>query len=202
MESKLKQRADVQKLEKSLKRMEIGLKCFDTAEEAVDYLDGAIDGTTVGFGGSMTVQEIGLYPRLSAHNQTFWHWYGGDFADAAKADVYICSANGIAATGEIINIDGTGNRVAATVFGHRKVYFVAGINKLGEDYDKALWRARNVAAPKNALRFQKPTPCVKGGRCFNCASPERICRALTVLWDKPTSIEEMEVVLIDAELGY
>ena len=106
-------------------------------------------------------------------------------------------------TGELINIDGTGNRVASTIFGHEEVYFIVGINKLAPDYDAALWRARNVASPKNARRLGKKTPCaVRGDKCYDCKSPERICRALAVLWERPTGIGRAEVVLVNEPLGY
>ena len=151
----------------------------------------------------MTIQELGLYPRLSAHNWVIWHWEGGSLAEAAQTQVYLSSVNGLSETGELINIDGTGNRVASTLYGHRRVYFVVGANKIAPDYDAALWRARNIASPKNAQRLGKKTPCaVKGDRCYDCQSPERICRALTVLWEKPQGIEHMEIVLVEQELGY
>ena len=101
-----------------------------------------------------------------------------------------------------VNIDGNCNRVAASMFGPKRVYYVVGINKIAPDFEKALWRARNVAAPKNAQRLGKKTPCaVKADRCYDCKSPERICRGLSVLWRKPTGFEQAEVVLIGEELG-
>lgn len=191
------------KLTKNLEERGFAVRSFATAAEAADYLDREIDGVSVGFGGSMTVQEMGLYPRLAAHNRAVWHWDQAGLAEAAVTDVYIASVNGLAETGEIINIDGTGNRVASTLFGHKKVYFVVGKNKIAPDYDKALWRARNIASPKNAQRIGVNTPCAaKGDKCYGCKSPERICRGLVVLWERPKAIEHMEVVLIDEELGY
>ena len=151
----------------------------------------------------MTAQQMGLYPRLSAHNKAVWHWEGGTLPEAMNTDAYITSVNGLAETGELINIDGTGNRVASTLFGHRRVYFVVGVNKIAPDYDAALWRARNIASPKNAQRLGRKTPCaVKGDRCYNCSSPERICRGLTVLWEPMGGAEVTEVLLINQELGY
>ena len=91
---------------------------------------------------------------------------------------------------------------ASTLYGHQKVYFVIGTNKIAPDYDAALWRARNIAAPLNARRLERKTPCVKTGRCMNCSSPERICRGLVVLWEKPALIPEVEVVIIEQELGF
>lgn len=194
---------DMEELKKNLQARGFAVSYFDTAPQAADYLDAQIDGTSVGIGGSMTVKELGLYDRLSAHNRVFWHWEGAAREDAANTEVYISSVNGLAQTGELINIDGSGNRLASTLFGHKKVYFVVGVNKLAPDYDGALWRARNIAAPKNALRFGVKTPCAaKGDRCYDCNSPERICRALLVLWEKPHGIPEMEVVLINQELGF
>ena len=123
-------------------------------------------------------------------------------SSATGAQVYLTSVNGAAETGELINIDGTGNRVASGLFGHEKVYFIVGRNKVAPDYDAALWRARNIAAPKNAQRLGRNTPCAaKGDRCYDCKSPERICRALVVYWEKPGSMD-MEVVLVDEDLGY
>ena len=117
--------------------------------------------------------------------------------------MYLSSVNAIAETGEILNIDGTGNRVAATLYGHKKLYLVTGVNKIAADYDAALWRARNIASPKNAQRLQKKTPCaLHGDKCYDCSSPERICRGLVVLWEPVKGIGETEVVLIGEALGY
>lgn len=194
---------DWTKLTKNLEARDFTVRAFATADEAADYLDKEIDGVSVGFGGSMTVQEMGLYPRLAAHNNAVWHWDKAGLEQAAVTDVYISSVNGLAETGELINIDGTGNRVASTLFGHKKVYFVVGKNKIAPDCEKALWRARNIASPKNAQRIGVNTPCaVKGDKCYDCKSPQRICRGLVVLWEKPKAIESMEVILIDEELGY
>ena len=118
-----------------------------------------------------------------------------------NAQVYLTSANALAETGEILNIDGGGNRVASTLFGHEKVYFIIGRNKLAPTYEEALWRARNIAAPKNAQRLKKKTPCaVKGDRCYDCKSPDRICRALVTLWE-PMMGMETEILLVDQDLG-
>lgn len=182
---------------------------FDTAAEAAAYLDKSIDGKTVGAGGSITLQEMGLYDLLAAHNQMYWHWHAAEGMDtkefqrrAATADIYISSVNAIAETGELINIDGTGNRVSSTLYGHQKLYLVAGVNKIAGDYDTALWRARNIASPKNAQRLGRKTPCaLKADKCYDCSSPERICRGLVVLWE-PMNSMEMEIVLIGQDLGY
>lgn len=179
------------------------VKVFATGAEAAVYLNSEIDGKSVGIGGSKTIQDMGLYETLSAHNDVHWHWVSGPeaHAKASTADVYLTSANGLTEAGEIINIDGAGNRVASTLFGHQKVYFVIGKNKLAPTYEEALWRVRNIAAPKNAQRLGKKTPCaVKGDRCYDCKSPDRICRGLVVHWG-PMMGKEAEVILVDEEMG-
>ena len=195
---------DFTTVQKNLSDRGFAVKTFANGAEAAAYLDGAIDGKSVGIGGSVTAQELGLYDQLASHNEVHWHWTNGpaERAAAMGAQVYITSVNGLAETGELINIDGAGNRVAGTLFGHEKVYFIVGRNKLAPTYDQALWRARNIAAPKNAQRLKCKTPCaVKGDRCYDCKSPDRICRGLVVLWEAMMGME-MEVVLVDEELGY
>ena len=121
---------------------------------------------------------------------------------ASQAEIYISSVNGISEQGEIVNIDGTGNRVAAISYGPSKVYLVVGANKVASDYESALFRARNVAAPLNAKRLNRKTPCAANAdKCYDCTSPERICRNLSVLWTKPSGAE-YEVILIKESLGY
>ena len=198
---------EYEKLTKALEEHGFAVSRFATAKEAAIYINQKLDGTTVGIGGSVTVKEMGLFDLLSAHNEVFWHWVEGAPADtqekAAQAEVYITSVNGLAETGELINIDGGGNRVGSTLYGHKRVIFVVGRNKIAPDFDAALWRARNIAAPKNAQRLGRKTPCaVKGDKCYDCKSPERICGACVTLWRKPRSIPDAEVVLIDEDLGY
>ncbi len=198
---------DFSRVKQNLEARGFRVSVFATAAEAADYLDSAIDNTSVGFGGSVTLEQMGLYERLERHDRVNWHWRptvdGADARQAAMtAEHYITSVNGLAETGELINIDGTGNRVASTLYGHKKVWFVVGRNKLAPTYEEALRRARNIAAPKNAQRLKRKTPCaVKADHCYDCKSPERICRGLVVLWEAIGSME-MEVVLVDEALGY
>ena len=197
--------ANIEKLRKNLESEGFQTSYFDTARQACAYLDGALDGVSIGFGGSQTVREMGLYEILSRHNRTYWHWDRVRDVlpqEATDADVYICSLNGVSENGELINIDGGGNRVASNLFGHKKIYFIIGVNKIAPDYDAALWRARNIAAPLNAKRLNKKTPCVQAGHCCDCHSPDRICRALLVYWEKPTLAGDIEVVIVGENLGY
>lgn len=197
-----------EKLKETLEKNGFTVSVFADGKAAAEYLNREIDGVTVGCGGSMTLTEMGAQESLAKHNTLYCHGITpGDpwevMAKAATAEVYVLSANAIAEdTGEILNIDGNGNRVSASLFGHRKVYFVAGKNKVSPDYDSALWRLRNVVAPKNAQRLGRKTPCaVKADKCYDCHSPDRICRGLVVLYQKMRPMD-MEVVLIDQELGY
>lgn len=200
---------DFAKVESALRERGYQVTVCPTKAAASEYLNAKIDGVSVGFGGSVTLKELGAAESLSKHNTVFSHWDvpAGMSADevrqrAMTADVYLTSANGLAETGEIINIDGTGNRVASTFYGHKKVYFVIGRNKLAPTYDEALWRARNIASPKNAQRLGVQTPCAaKGDKCYDCKSPQRICRGLSVMWGAVKSCET-EIVLVDEELGY
>ena len=140
---------------------------------------------------------------MSQNNTVDWHWKAPGKEtrrQAAFTDVYCCSANAISEDGEIFNIDGTGNRVAGTLFGHERVFIVAGTNKICPDFDAALKRARNTAAVKNAERLDKKTPCRIDGVCHDCHGREGICRALTVLWG-PMNGMETEIVLIDGDWG-
>ena len=195
-------------IKKNLEKLGYKVSTFKTAADATKYLDSEIDGKTVGFGGSVTLEDMGLFDTLSKHNEVYWHHITKDPAQkeiqrqhAAVADVYLSSVNGIAETGEIINIDGMGNRVASTIYGHKKVYFVVGKNKMAPDYDSALWRARNIASPMNAKRLNRKTPCAISGHCHDCNSRDRLCCSLNVLWFKPL-YSEYEVVLIEEDLGY
>ena len=194
-------------LKQTLEQNGFTVTVFAAGAEAADYLNREIDGVTVGCGGSMTLRQLGLYESLSAHNTLYYHGLSDDPKEAQRqamsTEVYLLSANGIAEdTGEIISIDGTGNRAASTLFGHKKVYFVAGRNKVSPDFASALHRVRNVVAPKNAQRLGRKTPCAKNAdRCYNCKSPERICRGLVVHYQRMLSME-MEVVLVDEDLGF
>ena len=190
-------------VKKNLEARGFTVTVCETAAEAAAYLNKSIDDKTVGIGGSLTIKELDIHNKLVLHNEVYWHWLGGqtDRDLAAGADVYLTSANGLAETGEIINIDGVGNRIASTMYGHEKVYFVIGRNKLAPTYEAALERARNIAGPKNAQRLKRNTPCaVKGDRCYDCSSPERICGMLTVHWRAPMGMPT-EVILVNEDLG-
>ena len=200
---------DFTKVKEALEKKGYTVRCFDTAAAATAYLDSAIDGKVVGFGDSESMIAMGLYHALARHNEVYDPKHpreGWDFYATARqcltADIFLTSVNGLAETGEMVNIDGTGNRVAGSLFGHEKVYFVIGQNKLVPTLDEACFRARNIAAPLNAARHGYRTPCaIRQDRCYDCRSPQRICSAQTIYWKKMNHME-MEVLLIDEDLGF
>lgn len=196
---------DFTTVEKNLKARGYAVRVYATLKEAADYLDGVLDNVTVGIGGSATVKASGLYDRLRKHNTVVWHWMQEPAAQARRnameTEVYLTSVNALAESGEMVSIDGAGNRISSMLFGHEKVYFLVGRNKITPTYEDAIWRARNVAAPKRAQQMNAKTPCaVEGNRCYDCKSPGRICHGMVTLWS-PMSSMEAEVLLIDEELG-
>ena len=152
-------------------------------------------------GGSMTFKEMGFPEAFADSTEVHWHWVTkGEYYQTP--DIYLTSANALSESGEAVNIDGTCNRVAGTLYGPKQCMFVCGINKLCPDLASAVERARNVAAPKNAQRLGTRTPCAADGKCHDCKSPARICRALVVHMGAPKGFEKCEIVLVGEPLGY
>ena len=174
---------------------------FPTANEAARYIASACAGKSVSLGGSMTFQEMGFPEAFADSTEVHWHWVTkGEYYQTP--DIYLTSANALSESGEAVNIDGTCNRVAGTLYGPKQCMFVCGINKLCPDLASAVERARNVAAPKNAQRLGTRTPCAADGKCHDCKSPARICRALVVHMGAPKGFEKCEIVLVGESLGY
>ena len=195
--------ADLKVARENLEKKGYTAKLFETGEQAAAYINGQIDQTSVAIGGMKTAEQLGLFDSLAEHNEVIWHWRqdaGEALPKAMKTDCYITSANALSEDGTIVCIDHVGNRLSSILYGHRKVYFVIGVNKLADTADDAVLRARNVAAPLRAKSMGKKTPCVFKDRCFDCKSPDRICNGMLTLM-KPMGSCEMEVILIDEELG-
>jgi len=200
---------DLQAIAATFQKHGFETSVFESAADAAAYLNGKIDGMSVSYGGSMTVSQMGLLDMLKTHNDVIGHWDIPEgmsrqevYAKAAVTDVYLCSANGASETGELVNIDGHGNRVSSALFGHKKVYFIVGVNKFAPTLEEAMWRARNIASPKNAQRLGRKTPCaLKGDRCYDCNSPERICNGFVIHARKLSSCDT-EIVLVNEALGF
>lgn len=199
--------ADLEKTRKNLEGRGFHVHGFATGAEAAEYLVQTLQKTSIGIGGSVTIDTLGVYDRLCAgDNEVFWHWknHAPDTRErAGRAEAYLCSANGVSETGEIVNIDGCGNRVTGTIYGPQRVFLVVGRNKIAPDLNAAIDRARNVAAPLNARRLKRHTPCSVGElRCHDCRSREKVCGVMTVFFMPPTSVREFHVLLVDEDLGY
>ncbi|MDR2089048.1 MAG: lactate utilization protein [Clostridiales Family XIII bacterium] len=186
---------------------------FETAEEAKRALIDSIDAhETVAMGGSMTIKEMGIKEALALKGiELLAHIDAASFEErveilrkAAVTDVYLSSINALTADGMLLNTDGLGNRVASGIFGHRRVCYIAGVNKIVRNLQEALIRIKNVAAPLNAKRLNKHTPCAVTGKCENCNAGERLCRATVILERPLTGVgsAEIAVFLVNERLGY
>lgn len=196
----------VEQLRKNFMKKGYGFDFFSDERDAVKFIVANVpEGKSVAFGGSMTLEEIGLYDALrDAGHLVVWHWKK-DVEDpvrkARSCDYYISGTNGVSEEGHLVNIDGNGNRVSALSFGHEKVFVVVGTNKFTKTLEEAEVRARTIAAPLNAQRFDIKTPCKGTKKCFDCNSPDRICRIFSVIERCPKSFP-IHVIVIDKELGY
>ena len=205
-------------IEERMKRTVERLRAHDfealyvqTREEAVrEILTRVTPPMSVGAGGSVTIRELGILDQLRAKGHTiFDHWALGlskeETLKLRKAqltsDIFLSSVNAITMNGELVNIDGAGNRVASTIFGPGKVILVAGYNKIVENVQEAISRVRNMATPPNARRLKIDVPCAKAGRCLDCDSPNRICRVI-VIHERRPSLTNMVIILVGEELGY
>ena len=164
------------------------------------------EGSTVTMGGGMSVHEIGLVRALKSGNYNFIDRDEMEDKRAAAlaaydADYFLASCNAITDDGILVNIDGNSNRVSAIAHGPRHVLFIVGMNKVSKDVDGALKRARNVAAPINAQRFDIETPCTKTGSCMDCKSPDTICcQFLVTRYSRHDG--RINVILVDDVLGF
>ncbi len=196
-----------EKIMKSLKNNGYKVSYYETQEQASKYLVNNIKAYTIGFGDSQTLAKMKLAELLVKKNVVIdpSTYSGVEFYDIARktllTDIVLTSVNAAAETGELVNIDGAGNRVAGSLFGHQKVYFIFGKNKIEATLEKAIWRARNIAGPQNAKRLGCKTPCViKGDRCYDCSSPDRICNSLNIHLKKMEGVEA-EIIMINQSLG-
>lgn len=169
----------------------------------------------IGLGDSLTLKEIGVLRALDERGANYLNpWRPGISREESMAlrrqafttDVFLTGTNALTLDGKLVNIDGLGNRVAAMIFGPKKVVVVAGINKLVPDLEAALWRIKNVAAPVNARKHDYPPelrpPCSEGGFCRDCAPPRRICCNTVIIENCGRDKERITVLIVGEELGY
>ena len=165
---------------------------------------------TVGIGGSVTIREIGIIGELEKRgNEVTHHWKPEATKETNReirkkegtAVFYLTSANAITERGDIINIDGIGNRVAHMIYGPENVIIVAGHNKIVTDIDAGIRRSKEIAGVINARRVGAKTPCAETGKCVDCKAPGRICRVTTIMQYRPWQTS-VKVMLVNEALGY
>jgi L-lactate utilization protein LutB len=204
----------IRKTVDSLKKNGFEAEYVTDGNRAVEkILDLVPEDASVGLGGSVTLRELRLPEMLTDRgNKVADHWKARQRGDSPQAvmkirreqinsDVFITSSNAITQTGELINIDGGGQRVAAMIFGPKMVIVVAGVNKISRTLEEGLWRVQNMASPMNAKRLNRKTPCVNTGLCNDCDSMDRICNVTTIINRRP-SLTPVKVIIIGEDLGY
>ncbi|MFW5779954.1 MAG: lactate utilization protein [Bacillota bacterium] len=198
----------LQQLEKNLKKRGFSPFFADNSQEAIEIIKELIPkNNSIGFGGSVTVDEIGLLNQIKDDykllHRSFYNKEQHEklYKEMMNADWYITSTNALTMDGELVNIDGRANRVASMLFGPKNVLVILGKNKLVSDVKEGILRCRNVAAPPNAVRLNKKTPCRITNKCEYCMSEDTMCKA-TVIQHHPTSGKNVYVLIIDQSLGY
>ena len=201
-------RERIARLAKKLEANSFGVSVFETKEEAASFLKEAIPkGASIGVGGSESLAELGIIEWLTGSaDYAFIDRYHTDdrpkaYREALTADVFLTSTNAVTMDGWLYNVDGTGNRVAAIIYGPDKVYVVAGVNKIVKDLESAKTRVEQLTAPANNHRLGKDNPCVKIGECVHCSQPTTICNQYVI--SRRSGIPgRIHVILVNEELGY
>jgi L-lactate utilization protein LutB len=193
-----------------------GFEAFfvSSKEEAISKLLSLVPkNASIGLAGSVTLRELGLDNILRKKwSNVADHWFAGKKGASAEeilnlrrlqinSDVFITSTNAITETGELVNVDGSGQRVSAMIFGPKKVIVISGINKIVKNVEKGISRTRKIAGVMNAKRLKINAPCVTTGICVDCDSNTRICNATTILHRKPRATN-ITILLVGEELGY
>lgn len=201
----------LQQCSKALQKRKFAASYCARRAQVVHYiLKNIPKGKSVGISGSVTIRELGLIQKLKKHGNTVvHHWKKGLTEKSSRqlrhdegcADYYLCSANAITMEGDIINIDGIGNRVAHMIYGPKNVIIIAGYNKIVQTVDEGIKRSKDIAAVMNARRVGAQTPCAKTGICIDCKAPQRICRVISIMQYRPWQTA-IEVVLVNEQLGF
>lgn len=206
-------RLGMERTAEALRRNNYYSVCVENKEEALDLIETLLDEnsvSSVAVGGSMTLFEAGVLEFLRSGKYDFYDRYmagltkeqiGEIHRKAFSCDAYICSTNAVTENGELYNVDGSGNRVAAMIYGPKNVIVVAGYNKIVKDIDQAQARVKSIAAPANAVRLECKTPCAATGRCVDCKSDGRICADYVVMGRQMIK-DRIKVILVGEELGY
>ncbi len=196
---------------KSLQKHGFGAVYCENRQRAYENIIGeAQKAQSIGFGGSATIDQLQIKAGLGTMGKELLIHGRPELSPAEKlairhrqltCDLFLCSSNAVTLAGQLVNIDGYGNRVGAMSFGPKKVVVVVGRNKIVEDTEAAMKRIKTYAGPMNAHRLKKTTPCAVTGFCNECKSDERICR-ITVILDRQPSASDITVLVVNEDLGY
>ncbi len=198
------------KVIKSLEKNNIIGLYVKTKEEALNKVISMIpEGSTVGYGGSISLDQIGVKDVLRAGNYNFIDRNKPGLSadeikqmqkDALLADYFLMSTNALTMDGELVNVDGNGNRIAAMIFGPEKVIIVAGINKIVDDLDAAMIRIKDYATPILSRRRGRAVPCAQTGVCVDCRAPQRSCNTICIIENQRRK-DRMTIIIVGEELG-
>lgn len=192
----------------NLKNHNFEVSVIEKREHVNQFLESIIEkGSTAAVGGSMTLNETDTLKWLRSGHVKFIDRYDPEndvnevFHESFNVDAYITSSNAVTMSGELVNTDGNGNRVAAMIYGPKKVYVIVGTNKLVSNIEEAQRRIELFAAPMNCERLNKDTPCRKVGECINCNVPERIC-SVNVILNRSNTPKRIHIIIVKEDLGY
>ncbi len=202
---------DISKLIKNFQKNNITGYCVNDKKELLDLLLRLIkDGTSVGCGDSVTLEQMGVFEYLRERDIIFLDKFNPSLSREEKQELYlknftvdtfITGSNAITLDGKIFNIDGNGSRVAPILYGPKQVIIVVGTNKITIDVDCAIKRVRQIAAPLDAKRLGKTTPCVSLNRCIDCNHKEKICNNFVLVTGQFIK-DRIKVIIVNQELGY
>ncbi len=200
---------DIESVKTNFVKRGFNFDYFENCQDAIKYVISLIPKkSSIGFGGSVSVIESGLFDALKSDDYTLLH--RTTCPNIEKEDLYqkmhlanwyICSSNALSKTGELINIDGRANRLGEVINGPTNILFFCGINKLVDNISDGIDRVRNVASPKNCVKLNKKTPCAITGKCSYCNSIDTICKA-TVILHHPTTGRNVYIILVNKNLGF
>jgi hypothetical protein len=195
----------------ALKKNGFSAVYFETGDLASEFIiNNVVKGDKVGFGGSMTIKKLGIQEEVKSMGGIVLDHNDASLSQDEKmetmrgeliCDLFLCSSNAVTLEGELVNVDGAGNRVAAMSFGPKKVIIVVGINKICKNEATAFERIEQIAAPKNCKRLNLPNPCTKTGVCCDCKSDTRACRIYSVIKRQPMK-SDITVVVVGENFGY
>jgi hypothetical protein len=197
----------------ALKKRDFNAHYVETQDKAKEMILKEVPpGAIVGVGGSVTIREMKILGDLRARgHKVLDHWEipRSAFEESFQmrraqqvCDVFLTSSNAITQDGQLVNTDGSGNRVNAMTFGPKKAIVVAGVNKIVANLEGALQRIKEIAVPLNCRRLNYSPPCIQAGKCVDCRIPQRVCRIITIIEWKPPFFADYLVILVGENLGY